>query len=115
MNRYKLSKAGVNATEGINRFGGNMDKYEQFLKRFPADTNYQAMLSAIDQQDVTAAFAAAHALKGIAGNLSLNRLYDDICPLVEVLRAGSLDNLDAYLPKVNQDYDDVIAALQEPV
>ena len=34
------------------------------------------------------AFEAAHSLKGVLGNLSLTPLYDKVCEITELLRAG---------------------------
>ncbi|MDY4609989.1 MAG: hypothetical protein SPD11_05180 [Sphaerochaetaceae bacterium] len=112
MDRYKLSKAGVNASEGIKRFNGNAEMYGRFLKHFLDDVNYQAMCESIKVKDVGSAFSAAHALKGIAGNLSMNRLYKDLCPLVEQLRSGSLENVDILLLPVMQDYSEVASLLK---
>lgn len=113
MNRYKLSVSGVNPSEGIARFNGNEEKYEKYLAKFPQDGNYADLCQAIRAGDGKAAFAAAHALKGIAGNLSLVKLYADIQPLVEQLRRGDLDRADELLEPVIRDYEIVIAALQQ--
>ncbi len=111
MNRYKLSKAGISANEGIARFGGNAEIYEKFLTKFPTDPNFAGMCESIEQQDVKAAFAFAHALKGVAGNLSMNRLYDDLFPLVEELRSDRLEKAEKLLCAVKQDYKEVIDAI----
>lgn len=111
MNRYKLYKAGIDTNEGINRFCGKAEIYEQYLVAFPNDQNYDAMCLAIRSGDVKAAFSAAHALKGVAGNLSLVKLYTDIIPLVEELRAGSLTNAAGLLKAVSEDYIAVVTVL----
>lgn len=111
MKRYQLSKAGVSATEGIARFNGDKELYEETLKKFPNDDNYSKMCDAIEADDVTAAFRAAHSLKGVAGNLSMNRLFEDIVPMVEILRAGSMEQVEMHLEKVKQDYQEVIDAI----
>ena len=111
MNRYKLSKAGIDANEGIARFGGNVEIYEKFLNRFPDEPYFRLMCEAIERLDIQAAFAAAHSIKGAVGNLSMNRLYGDLCPLVEELRRGSAENLAELLVPVMKDYEDIIAAL----
>ena len=111
MNRYKLSKAGINPNEGIARFGGNIEIYERFLKQFADETYFQQMCQAIERRDVKAAFAAGHALKGEVGNLSMNRLYEDLCPLVEELRGENAEKAAELLPPVIRDYHEIIAAL----
>lgn len=113
MNKYLLSKAGINVNEGVARMNGLQAMYEKYLYRFPTDPNYQAMLTALESGDVDAAFKAAHALKGLAGNLSLNQLYQNLYPLVEELRAGRLENVEQYLPGVRTAYDTAVAALAQ--
>lgn len=113
MNRYKLSKAGINATEGIARFNGDKDIYERVLNAFQRDKNYALLVEAIQKKDMKAAFSAAHSLKGVSGNLSLTRLYNDIQPLVEVLRAGSFENAEALLQPVIRDYEEIMKALSQ--
>lgn len=112
MNRYKLTQAGVDPNEGIKRFNGKKDIYEKFLNNFPDDEHYAKMLEAIDVGDTEAAFQAAHALKGVTGTISLNELYQNLNPLVEELRNGSLDKVDELLPAIKESYDKVIEALK---
>ena len=112
MNRYRLSKAGINVKEGLERFNGKMELYESYLGRFLEDENYKLMCEAIERADVKAAFAAAHALKGVAGNLSLNKLCEDLNPLVELLRVNSMDGAKELLEKVSQDYDRIALELK---
>ena len=111
MNRYRLSKAGISVKEGIERFNDNLEVYEKCLYEFPEDDHYNQLLTALEEDDAQSAFAAAHALKGVAGNLSLTRLYADIVPLVEVLRAGTVNGADALFEPVTIDYKEVIEAL----
>ena len=111
MNRYSLLKAGINASEGIHRFNGNAELYEKFLKQFAQDESFNTLCKAIQNRNVKAAFAAAHALKGVAGNLSMNRLHTDLFPLVEELRAGSLDRADALLRPVEADYQTIMSEI----
>lgn len=112
MNRYKLSKAGVSVSEGVRRFGGNAEKFGQLLDSFEKDPHFAQMCDAVAAGDADAAFAAGHALKGIAGNLSMTRLYADVIPLVEALRAGDLTGIDALLTPVRQDYQELLIALK---
>lgn len=107
MNRYKLSVAGIHATEGIERLNGNRELYESMLRDFPKDPNYKMLCEMLEQKKVTEAFRAAHALKGMAGNLSMTRLYESLTPLVELLRSGKLEGSQELLEKVTADYREV--------
>lgn len=113
MNRYKLSMAGIDVKEGIHRFSDRKDIYESLLMEFPEDTCYRELLAAIEQKDVKAAFMAAHSLKGITGNYSMKELYENLLPLVEELRSGSMENAEELLVPIEKSYQKVIAALTE--
>lgn len=110
MNRYLLAKAGISVRDGIERFG-SAATHEEFLKRFPADESFSRLRSALSSQDAKSAFAAAHALKGLAGNLSMTRLHDDLVPLVEVLRGGTCEKTGELFKAVEDDYDAILAVL----
>jgi HPt (histidine-containing phosphotransfer) domain-containing protein len=111
MNRYILSQADIDVSAGIERFCGNRELYEEMLTQFPSDPHFSQLCEALRAQDVRAAFSAAHSLKGTSGNLNMTRLYRDIQPLVEELRAGRLEGADALLRPVVQDYEAVVAAI----
>ncbi len=51
------------------------------------DKNFGKLNEAIGQNDKKAAFEAAHALKGMLGNLSLTPLVDPVTEITELLRA----------------------------
>ncbi len=111
MNRYKLSKAGINTKEGIARLSGKADLYEDMLNKFPGDTHFQSLLETIEQKDVEEAFQCSHALKGMAGNLSMIDFYDTLVPLVEEFRAGSMEHTEELMVPVKENYERVVEAI----
>lgn len=111
VNRYRLTKAGINPNQGIARFNGNSEVYETMINKFPLDDHFPKMLQAIAQKDVNNAFQYAHAVKGMVGNLSMIDLYESIIPLVDELRTGRIENIEDYLPKVKENYQRVIDAI----
>lgn len=113
MNKLELYNIGIDTKSGIARFNDNEELYKKWLYSFLNDKNYENMLNAINAKNVKDAFNYAHTLKGILGNLSINRLYEDICPLVEELRDGNLNNIDSYLNVINNDYNLIIKVLKE--
>ena len=113
MNKYKLSKAGIDANEGIRRFNNNREVFENFLETFPESGLYEKMIKAIDDRNVKDAFQAAHALKGVSGNLSLVKLHADLIPLVEELRAESFEKVSVLIIPVEESYKKVIEILKE--
>lgn len=74
MNRDDCIRCGIDYDEGVARFVGRSDLYEEFLKKFLTDPTFPALEAAMQAKDLPAAFTAAHTLKGVTGNLSLNVL-----------------------------------------
>ena len=54
------------------------------------DKNFDALTAAINAGNATAAFEAAHALKGSIGNVSLTPIYKPICELTDLLRGKNM-------------------------
>lgn len=113
MNYYKLSCAGINTSDALKRFYGNANVYDKLLQSFLRDDSFAQMCAAIKDNNVEKAFSAAHSLKGVSGNLSFTKLYNDIKPLVEILRSGTLENTEALLNTVVADYDAVVKAIKD--
>ena len=70
MQRERLLAAGVQVDEALERFMGNEALMMRFLLRFPGDGNFSLLRQAMARGDVSGAFEAAHALKGVTGNLA---------------------------------------------
>lgn len=68
------------------RFMGSEAMYLRILSMLFQDENLAKLGSALRDGDSEAAFAAAHTLKGVTGNLGLSPLYQAVCELVEALR-----------------------------
>ena len=71
MTREYLMSLGIDYDDAMNRFMGNSELFENFLKSFKDDTSYAQLVKALEAKDVDAAFNAAHSLKGLSGNLSM--------------------------------------------
>lgn len=67
----------INFSEGIRRVGGNQELYRRLLDRFAADNRdiFAQLEGLVGKNDFAAAAAAAHGLKGVAGNLGLNGIH----------------------------------------
>ena len=72
----------------ISRFMGNESMYLRFLDMLFQDKSMEQLGSALESGDLAGAFAAAHTLKGVAANMGLTPLYQEVCAMVEPLRAG---------------------------
>lgn len=91
--------------EGIKRrFVGNFDLYNSCFQRSLQDENFGLLDKALNEKDYQKAFEAAHALKGLTGNLGLQPMYKAVCTLVESLRAKEYSTVDAELCQINEQY-----------
>ncbi|MCL2675113.1 MAG: Hpt domain-containing protein [Firmicutes bacterium] len=85
-----LEQYGINVATGTARFSGNTALYHKYLKRFPEDENFNKLTAALETSDAEAAYHAAHTIKGVAGNLSVDSVFEASLPLNEALKAGDI-------------------------
>ena len=107
-----LKALGANTEEGLTRCMGKEDFYFKLIQMGLADPNYGRLEQTLGEKDLEGAFEAAHALKGVAGNLSLTPLYEAISEITERLRAREDADYPALLKEV-QIQRDAFAALCE--
>lgn len=88
-----LRDAGLDTDTAINRFMGNENMYEKFLVKFINDKNFDAISSAMDNQDWDSMFAALHTLKGVSGNLEMTHLFQACSDAVCYFRNNDNKNL----------------------
>ncbi|MFA6829915.1 MAG: Hpt domain-containing protein [Bacilli bacterium] len=114
MNRISCIKAGIDYDEGLQRCMDSEEFYHEFLKKFLEDDSYSNLLKAMAAKDATAAFAAAHTLKGVILFLSLKDLSNALNPVVEGLRnATVIDAAVPFMPKLEEEYKRVTDFLRE--
>ena len=82
-----LREIGVKPEEGLSRCMNNEQFYLSLVKRVAGDAGFQKLKDAIEAGDLETGFEAAHALKGVLGNLSLTPLYESVAEITELLRS----------------------------
>jgi len=82
-----LEDYGVDVKEGLNRCMNNEAFYLKMVGMALKNECFDTLGEAIGKNDLDAAFEAAHALKGVMGNLSITPIYRPIEILTEKLRA----------------------------
>ncbi len=85
----------------------------KFAKKFLNDTSYQDMMKSIEEGNAEEAFRAAHTLKGVAMNLGFSNMYEPASRLTEIFRSGNLEGYETWLPKMGEEYDKTVNALQK--
>ena len=96
-----------------SRFLGDEKFYLEMLTLMERDKSAEALNQAIAAGDLKAGFAAAHTLKGMAGNMGITPLYMPVCALVESLRVGDDSNLSAQLAAVLEANERFLAIMRE--
>lgn len=82
---------GADYQTALSRMMGNQGLLARMLKKFENDRNYEALEKAVENEDYGGVFAAAHTLKGVAGNLELTPLYETCTRLSDATRGGKKD------------------------
>jgi len=86
---------------------------EKFALKFPADPTMKALMTAVDANDIPAAFAAAHTLKGVSANLAFTELATCASDLTEQLRPRTEPADDLLYEKVLEAYTMTVAGINE--
>ena len=83
----KLKEYGADTQKGLALCMNSEDFYLRMVSMIIQENSFEALEKAIADNDLEEGFKAAHALKGVSGNLSLTPLYDKVCEITELLRA----------------------------
>lgn len=92
MTRLEAAYAGygMDYKNTIERTAGDEELLRQLLDMFLADESYRLLTEALDAGETSAAFNAAHSLKGSSGMLGMTPLHSVLCEMTELLRAGDI-------------------------
>lgn len=89
---------------------------KKFITKFLDNTEYGELCSAMAEGKRQEAFAAAHTLKGVSANLSLDRLTNSVSKLTELLRTQN-DTMpigaDVLFEEVKQDYEHTTKTIRD--
>lgn len=99
---------GMNYSETIERTADDEELLRQLLDMFAADENYTLLKDALAAKDSSAAFKAAHALKGSSGMLGMTRLHLVLKNMTEMLRGGNAEGANELLSAAEREYKAVI-------
>ncbi len=105
-------RVGADADEVVRRLGVGEELVVCFALRYREDDTFERLAAALDADDTEEAFRAAHTLKGSSGTLGFERLYREASDMTEMLRRGELERAKDSLPVLEEEYDNVIVALE---
>lgn len=102
----QLKACGANAGEGLARCLNNEAFYLRMVGMGLGDKNFDRLREAVAAGDAREAFEAAHALKGVMGNLALTPLYASLSELTERLRGQEeIGDVSALMDEVTAQLD----------
>ena len=100
LTKENLKAFGADVDAGLARCLNNEQFYFRMITKIVDDGNFDKLSESVKSNDKAAAFQAAHALKGVLGNLSLTPMYECASEMTELLRAGKDADYDSYTKKL---------------
>lgn len=100
-----LRKFGADTEKGLTTCMGNEELYLRLVNSVPAEQRFDDLSRAIGEGDLDAAFDAAHALKGVLGNLSLGPLYKKASEITELLRSRTEADYEKLMTELTESRD----------
>lgn len=113
--REKLVARGIPYDEVMERFVDDEGFYFDYLHQFTQDQYIHLLEQALEKEQPEEAFKAAHTLKGLMANLGLLPLAKELPPLVELLRAGSLEGTEALFASFQATHQEICEFIEENV
>ena len=83
----KLDEFGVDTKEGLTRCMNNQKFYFRMISMGLSNDSFEKLGKALEENNLEEAVEAAHALKGVLGNLALTPIYKPLSEMTEMLRA----------------------------
>lgn len=85
---------------------------QKFVLKFLDDGSYDLLCRSLEEKNYQEAFRAAHTIKGVCQNLSIDKLQSSSSRLCEALRNGYTPGADALAEEVRADYAQTVTAIQ---
>ena len=85
----KLRTFGADVDEGLARCMNNEGFYLRMVDMAIEDKGFARLEEAVEKGEIPRIFEAAHALKGMLGNVALTPLFQPASEMTELARAGT--------------------------
>ena len=85
---------------------------QKFVLKFLSDGSYELLCRSLEEKNYEEAFRAAHTIKGVCQNLSIDKLQASSSRLCESRRNGYTPESDALAEEVRADYSQTAAAIE---
>lgn len=114
--KTRLVTAGIDVDTALARFVNNEMLFLTFLKKFPNEEHYAGIKPALDAKDYDEAYKGVHAIKGVAGNLGINPVFeivDKMCALMK--QPATSSNFDADIMAMYEAFDQAFHAASDVI
>jgi len=108
----KLRTWGADTEDGLRRCMNNEAFYLRLAEKAAQDPAYDKLKEAVAAHNLTAAFEAAHALKGVSANLALTPVNRPVAEMSDLLKAGTDMDYSALLAEVLAARESFLALLE---
>lgn len=98
----------INREETLARFSDNLELLTYFIRKFPTDETYPALLKSMEAKDWPKIETDAHTLKGLSGNLGFSELYKLSTALVQAVREKKYDVAEKLEPELINSCNEII-------
>ncbi len=106
---------GIDIKTGIKRLDGNQELYLQLLLNYPIKyaIHVEDIRKAIESDDIGTAERLAHTLKGVAANLSFDKVYDVARNLEQALVNQAGEEIDGLLNALADELEKVLLSIRQ--
>ena len=98
----------INLSSSVALFGNNEMLYIRFLKKFPNDKTFQALVDAVNSENYEEIEKSAHTLKGISANLGFSELKSKSDNMVICIRNKNYSEIKNLFDIVDEEYNNII-------
>lgn len=109
---HALMSCETDVDGALDRFSGDEELYAACLDSFLQDMTMFELSEAIKNEQWDDAFTAAHALKGLAGNMGFIPLYHATGELVVTIRAGRVGEITSCYQRLSRSYQEIVDAIK---
>ena len=108
---HDLIECETDVDGALRRFCNNEALYISCLGEFVKDPTMGELEKSLKEQDWDEAFTAAHALKGLVGNMGFVPLFHASARLVVLIRAGRTKELEDSFAETKRCYQQVVSMI----
>lgn len=88
----RMERMGVHTQDALSRFMGNERLFLSFVRQLPEKLDFTCLRQELEDEDEESFYINVHNLKGMAGNLSIEPIYNCTQAILEEFRSSRFKN-----------------------